>query len=211
MAVALSPMHVGNQKENRPEFGSRSPSFSSVVASCKRLVSQSVSKHARRMPIQVRVDLEQEALLALWRASKAFDPGRGVPFENYAARAIARAVGGAAQSEYHPEETAYEDLFCGPFDRGDEFGLDEMIDFVRLPLHCATQLVDEPFDRCLCNQIGLFVAELKPSLRQIYHAHFCEGRSQPEVAALLGVSQQRVSKLTKELLAEIQRYVGEAH
>jgi RNA polymerase sigma factor (sigma-70 family) len=168
------------------------------------LLSKLVRSATRRNRDADRDDLRQVANIALWQAAASYDGSRGYPFPHYASVCIARALKRAAKAEKAQSPLPVVDIddlqdkaACdGAEPREGQTSADRQRYF-------GDAGAGEPYQRCLMNEIAVFVRGLKPQLRDVYHLHMLGGRPQAALARDLGVSQQRVAKIKAELCSHL--------
>jgi RNA polymerase sigma factor (sigma-70 family) len=146
-----------------------------------------------------REELLSAALLGAARALRQFDPGRGVPFKNYAIATILGTVLHALREWQPGSRREHERAKL----RGEP--LPERLVSLATPIPDAGQctlgeaLVDEEAkhdpERCLwLAEWQCAIRELPARLAQVVVLTYYEGYSQTQIAAQLGVCQMQVSR-----------------
>ena len=163
------------------------------------LVRAVVSRFAGR---EDREDLLQSGRLGLLKAAAGFDPRRGVPFGVYAFPFIKGEV----------LQTAA--LMCGQkkaaFCRGEsvlQLSLEEMTEFSELALKedsAANTARRRLEDRLTLNSMMRMLEE--DERRLLYLRYICQ-MSQKETGAKMNLSQTRISRKEKEILAKMRGWL----
>lgn len=200
MQSLISPSHHdGTTKQHNPA-AFRAAFFDEH----RQLVSKLVRSAAYRNQGADRDDLQQVANIALWQAASSYDESRGYPFQHYASVCITHALMKAAAAERAQSAPSAADI-------------DELQDKAECDgaepqqgqssaegqRYFGDAGAGEAYQRCLMNEIAVFVRGLQPQLREVYHCHLLGGMPQTVLARDMGVSQQRVAKLKAELCAHL--------
>jgi len=138
-------------------------------------------------------DLVQAGRVAFWNAWRAYDRRREHLFEHYASRSVARAIRREARKEqYH--WSGRVDLTPDPHDAG---GWIETLES-QTPRE-SPAFEDPAYWQTLLSHIGTRVPQLPMRVRRVFELRYVQGQTQPDVARILNVSQQRVSQLERQL------------
>jgi DNA-directed RNA polymerase specialized sigma24 family protein len=138
-------------------------------------------------PRDWREEMEAEAIAAAWEAERDFDPTRGVRLEAF----VHHRVWARAWTRYRQEWTYA--LRCGRHLEGnhgngattDGFSIVEVFEFVRSFLRRLPEV-----DRILIESL------------------FWDGKTEVEVARILSLSQQAISKRKRRILEQLLRGMG---
>jgi RNA polymerase sigma factor (sigma-70 family) len=199
MESRTSPSHRDDTKNQR------NPASCAVFfEEHRQLVSKLVRSAARRNRDADRDDLHQVANIALWQAAASYDGSRGYPFQHYASVCVMHALKRAAKAEKAQSPPSVVDID----ELQDKAGCDgaepqEGQTSADRQRFFGDAGAGKSYQRCLMNEIAVFVRELKPQLREVYHLHLLGGRPQATLGRDLGVSQQRVAKIKAELCSHL--------
>jgi RNA polymerase sigma factor for flagellar operon FliA len=164
------------------------------------LIRQLVNERLRRCPAHVeRGDFTGAAALALTKAAGSYDPGRGVPFEVFAASRIRWAIADA-QREADPMGRAARSRAKAGVARDNDARREISLDDASLEVdqtmrgagHRSAEMMD----------LALAIRRLPAIERQVLALAFVQELPQADVGRMLGVSASRVSQIA---LAGVER------
>jgi RNA polymerase sigma factor for flagellar operon FliA len=179
-------------------------------------------------------DYLQSAVLGLIEAVDRYDPGRGVPFRQYAVRRIRGSVldALASMSELHAqygvpgavrERIASIDGFSQSVDGKDTalLSLEQMADFtIELGIGFMLERRSDDYAREQDIDIGAYerverreleevfaalVPRLPPEFARVLRYHYFCGIGFHEIALMFGVSRARISQLHREALKRLRK------
>ena len=149
-----------------------------------------------------REDLLQSGRLGLLKAAEGFDPRRGVPFGVYAFPFIKGEVLHTAALMRGQKKAA----FC----RGEKvhrLSLEEMTEFSEFALRedsAENLLWQKTEDRLMLNSI---VSKLAEEEKRLLYLRYVRRLSQSETGAKMNLSQTRISRKEKEILAKMRGWL----
>ena len=149
-----------------------------------------------------REDLLQSGRLGLLKAAEGFDPRRGVPFGIYAFPFIKGEVLHAAALMRGQKKAA----FC----RGEKvrrLSLEEITEFSELALkedNAENLLWQKLEDRLTINSL---IGKLAEDERRLLYMRYVRRLSQSETGAKMNLSQTRISRKEKEILAKMRGWL----
>lgn len=147
----------------------------------------------------LRNDLKQAGLIALWNACLKYNPTIG-EFENYARRAISNQIKSAI-ADLMADVANWEPLECDDIN-GD-------IDETNLTKDHYDHS-DPVFDQVSSLQaVQLITEAITPAQHMLFMKMYVEGMTGTEVAKLLGVTQQAVSKQYRQIEVLVQEFAAE--
>lgn len=158
--------------------------------------AEAVAYKASVDPQDIADDLEQAALIAFWRATKSFDPSRGVPFQHYAQRAIRQAMISQLRRLKLPTVAGRAVSIDDP-DLDPSF-LEDENDSPEAELERAE----------IRDHVRRWIAAGPPRQREVYSLVYETGLTQRDAAKQMGVSQPRITQLHKSLLAKGRHDLG---
>ena len=149
-----------------------------------------------------REDLLQSGRLGLLKAAEGFDPQRGVPFGVYAFPFIKGEVLHTAALMRGQKKAA----FC----RGEKvhrLSLEEMTEFSEFALRedsAENLLWQKTEDRLMLNSI---VSKLAEEEKRLLYLRYVRRLSQSDTGAKMNLSQTRISRKEKEILAKMRGWL----
>lgn len=176
------------------------------------------ARHRRTLDVCVELaDLEQEARIAVWRASQRYDPNYGASLATFVYQAAHGAVQNHARDRSHIESRTYQRIAKGEIDGTESdlppVSLDRLVGESQ-ELH-KDLLVDEregpseAFEQeSLRSALWAAVEALPPHLREPVELCFREGVSQKEAGRRTGVSQMQICRRLAEALCLLRGLAG---
>lgn len=143
-------------------------------------------------------DLAGIARIGMIKAIKSFDPNKEVKFASYATRCMTNEILTSFRKEKkHKSNISIEQpLFYDG--EGNEMKLEDLVD------SGAPDALDLYIEREEISRIRQSVGQLKGRDRVIIEEMYYNGKTQKEVAQLLGISQSYVSKVEKRVLKKLR-------
>lgn len=157
-------------------------------------------------------DLEQSALIGLWKASQDYSPEYGKPFEHYARRAAKNSILNELRRAVATREDSYDAIlsYVDEDTLGDPHSIIDGLIFDNPIYNDAPS--DTTLSGCISKELQEIVtaagSPLNATQKEVITLLYWEGLSMTEAAAALGMTQQNVSKVHSKAVSLLRTYMG---
>ena len=163
-------------------------------------LARSLARRVRMVssPLSDDDDIASAAVLGLIDAVDRFEPGRGVPFEAYAALRIRGAIIDELRRVDERGRSA------GEMPRA--VSLDGLVEEEWMQFLAASDEVDEKFDHeDLCGRVERALATLPPRQRELLARYYADSLTLREAGLRMGVSEARACQLHGRAIVNLRR------